>query len=58
MHDFGGGYLFVSQGYRKWTADISLFNAFEKITANDIENITIVNGNEKSFKVSTNKPYK
>ena len=57
MHDFGRGYLFVSQGYRKWTADISLFNAFEKITANDIENITIVNGNKKSFKVSTNKPY-
>ena len=57
MHDFKRGYLFVSQGYRKWTADIKIFNAFEKITANDIENITIVKGKEKSFKSTTYKPY-
>lgn len=57
MNDFKRGYLFVSQGYRKWTADIKLFNAFEKITANDIENIIIKKGNEKSFSSSTYKPY-
>lgn len=43
VHDFGRGYLFVSQGFRKWTADIGLFNAFEKITANDVEHLMITN---------------
>ena len=41
MHDFGRGSLIISQGYRKWTANIPILNAFEKITANDVENITI-----------------
>jgi len=41
MHDFGRGYLFVTQGFRKTTADIKLFNFFEKYTANDVEEITI-----------------
>lgn len=41
VHDFGRGYLFITQGFRKWTADIKLFNAFEKITANDVEKLTI-----------------
>lgn len=45
VHDFGRGYLFVSQGYRKWTADVGLFNAFEKITANDVEKLIISNPN-------------
>lgn len=43
VHDFGRGYLFVSQGFRKWTADIGLFNAFQTITANDIEEIYLKN---------------
>ncbi len=41
VHDFGRGYLFVSQGFRKWTADVLPFNIFELITANDVEEITI-----------------
>lgn len=41
IHDFGRGYLFISQGFRKWTADIKLLNAFEKITANDVEELLI-----------------
>lgn len=41
IHDFGRGYLFISQGFRKWTADIKLLNAFEKITANDVEKLII-----------------
>ncbi len=45
VHDFGRGYLFVSQGFRKWTADMKLFNAFEKITANDVEELFIINPN-------------
>ena len=43
VHDFGRGYLFISQGFRKYTADIGLFNAFEKITANDVEQLIIRN---------------
>lgn len=43
VHDFGRGYMFISQGYRKWTADIGIFNAFEKITANDVERLIITN---------------
>ncbi len=43
VHDFGRGYLFITQGFRKWTADIKLFNAFEKITANDVEKLIIKN---------------
>lgn len=41
MHDFGRGYLFVTQGFRKATADIKLFNIFEKFTANDVEELII-----------------
>ena len=43
VHDFGRGYLFISQGFRKYTADIGLFNAFEKITANYVEKLIITN---------------
>ena len=43
MLDFGRGYIFISQGFRKWTADIGLFNAFEKFTANDVEKLIISN---------------
>lgn len=55
VHNFGRGYLFVSQGFRKWTADNALCNAFEKITANDVERLIITNpdividGNFKGF---------
>ena len=45
IHDFGRGYLFISQGFRKWTADISLFNAFEQIIANDVERLIITHCN-------------
>lgn len=47
IHDFGRGYLFISQGFRKFTADIALFNAFEKITANDVE--TLILCQEKKY---------
>lgn len=43
IHDFGRGYIFISQGFRKWTADLALFNAFEKFTANDVEKLIISN---------------
>ena len=57
VHDFGRGYLFISQGYRKWTADISLFNAFEKITANDVENLILSNGSKNVLESPINKPF-
>ncbi len=41
MHNFERGSLFVSQGFRTWNADILLFNLFEKICANDVEEITL-----------------
>ena len=55
IHKFSRGYLFISQGFRKWTADISLFNAFEKIAANDVEKLIItnsdlINSNQKKYK--------
>ena len=55
VHDFGRGYLFVSQGYRKWTANIPIMNAFEKITANDVERLFIVNSEEKSAEEAQHK---
>ena len=58
VHDFGRGYLFISQGYRKWTADIPLFNAFEKITANDVERLIISSGNKDVIETPTYKPFK
>ena len=57
IHDFGRGYLFISQGYRKWTADISLFNAFEKITANDVENLILSNEQKSVSESATYKPF-
>lgn len=45
MHDFGRGYMFISQGYRKWTADTKIFNFFEKFTANDIDELIITKNN-------------
>lgn len=47
VHDFGRGYLFISQGYRKWTANIPIMNAFERITANDVERIYIQRDDER-----------
>lgn len=43
VHDFGRGYIFISQGFRKWTADLALFNSFEKFSANDVEKLIISN---------------
>lgn len=43
VHDFGRGYIFISQGFRKYTADLALFNAFEKFTANDVERLILSN---------------
>lgn len=51
IHDYGRGYLFVSQGFRKFTADIPLFRSLEKITANDVEMLDISNSdNVKEYK--------
>ena len=58
VHDFGRGYLFISQGYRKWTADISIFNAFEKVTANDVENLVLTNGSKSVSESPSYKPFK
>jgi len=57
VHDFGRGYLFISQGFRKWTADIGLFNAFEKITANDVESIIISKGLKSLSETPSYKPF-
>lgn len=43
VHDFGRGYIFISQGFRKWTPDLKIFNAFEKFSANDVEKLIISN---------------
>lgn len=43
VHDFGRGYVFISQGFRKWTSDLKIFNAFEKFSANDVEKLIISN---------------
>ena len=45
VHDFGRGYVFVSQGFRKWTPDLFITNCFEKFTANDVEKLIIKNPN-------------
>lgn len=50
IHDFGRGYLFVSQGFRKYTSDNLLFNFFETFTANDLEKLNLEgNVEEKGF---------
>lgn len=50
IHDFGRGYLFISQGFRKYTADILPFNIFETFTANDLEKLNLEgNVEEKGF---------
>ena len=41
---FGRGYAVVTQGYRKHTADIFLFNMLERVMANDIETLTVREG--------------
>lgn len=43
VHDFGRGYIFISQGFRKWTPDLKIVNAFEKFSANDVERLIIAN---------------
>lgn len=45
VHDFGRGYVFITQGFRKWTADLFITNCFEKFTANDVEQLIISNPN-------------
>jgi len=45
VHDFGRGYVFITQGFRKWTPDMKLTNLFEKFTANDVERLIITNPN-------------
>lgn len=39
VHPFGRGYVFISQGFRKWNSDIFLFNLFDKFTAHDVETL-------------------
>ncbi len=58
VHEFGRGYLIILQGYRKWTADHPVMNTLEKVSVNDIENIILNPGKEKSYKTTTRKPYK
>ena len=41
IHDFERGKLFISQGFRTWNADIALFNLFERVCANDVEELTL-----------------
>lgn len=43
---FGRGYSITTQGYRKHSADIFLFNIMERLAANDVETITIKHGNK------------
>lgn len=58
VHDFGRGYVFVSQGFRKWTADLAVMNAFERITANDIENLYIKKADSKDYEdLGETKPF-
>jgi len=49
VHQFGRGHLFVSQGFRKYTADLHIMNALEKITANDIELLLITKKKTKKL---------
>lgn len=58
IHDYGRGYIFISQGYRKWTADIKLFNYFERFTANDIEELIISKGIDKNITKEESTPYR
>lgn len=58
IHEYGRGYLMVSQGFRKWTADVEIMNALEKISANDIETINISNGDQsKILRINETKPF-
>ena len=58
VHDFGRGYLFIAQGYRKWTPDLAITNLFEKISANDVEKLMISKG-EKTIPIGIETmPYK
>jgi len=41
IHEYGRGYLFVSQGFRKWTTDTVFFNFIERYMANDVEELFI-----------------
>ena len=43
VHDFGRGYIFISQGFRKWTANLRLINAFDRLCAHDVERLIIQN---------------
>ncbi len=57
VHDFGRGQLFISQGYRKWTADVWIMNAFERITANDLEQLILSRSENRGVVVSTDMPF-
>ena len=56
-HDFGRGYLVVSQGFRKWTADMAIFNLLEKDTSNDVDNVIVSNGEKSVSESSSHKAY-
>ena len=56
IHDFGDGHLIASAGYRKYTADLKVFNLMEKFTANDVEFVTLSNG-PKEVIVEVERPF-
>lgn len=41
IHEFSRGVQLISQGFRKWTADIGLFNKIERFYTNDVEQIVL-----------------
>lgn len=51
INRFGRGYVLVTQGYRKHTADLFLFNMVERVMANDVEVVTIKKGSAKIKKI-------
>lgn len=50
MHEYGRGFVLVSQGFRKYTNDNIVFNFLENFTANDIETISLKNGIKSKVK--------
>ena len=53
VHNFGRGYIFISQGFRKLTADLKFLNAFERFCANDVEELIISNPELITFPTQT-----
>lgn len=50
MHKYKRGYVFISQGFRKYTHNNILFNFMENFVANDIETISIKKGEKCKVK--------